>query len=89
MTKKENCAFPVLIDDVSTKQFCESGMNMREYFAIRAPIKELIGMYQDRPCATFEECASVAVMYADALIAELNKPTPQREGGEDGPSSDT
>lgn len=49
------------------------GLKKREYFALHAPINELIRMYYDKPCGTFKQCAELAVNYADALIEELNK----------------
>ena len=49
------------------------GLTKREYFATTAPMLELVRMYYDRQCASREQCAELAVQYADALIAELNK----------------
>lgn len=49
------------------------GLTKREIFAKDAPVKELLMMYYDKTCGTLEQCADVAVKYADALIAELNK----------------
>lgn len=51
----------------------KGGLTKREYFATKAPIKELLAMYMDRIAGTNEECALLAVEYADALIKQLNK----------------
>ena len=65
-------AFPMQIEDASTVQFVCSGLTKREYFAALA----MQGICGDgipgshhNPITT----AELAVEYADALIAELNK----------------
>lgn len=70
-TRPNALAFP--FQDNGSCVVPDTGLTKREYFASRAPIPELIGMYFDKPCATQEQCAQLAVGYADALISELNK----------------
>jgi len=79
-TNKNDCCYPVIIDDVSQKQFCEPGLTKREYFSALA-MQQLIGKIFGHVyghdvkgnCADAIQCAELAVKYADALINELNK----------------
>ena len=58
------------VGDIATQR---GGLTKREYFASKAPMRQLTLLYKDRECATAEEAASYAVKYADALIKELNR----------------
>ncbi len=70
-TRPNALAFP--FQDNGSCVVPDAGLTKREYFASRAPLPLLVGMYFDRSCATQEQCAKLAVDYADALIEELNK----------------
>lgn len=62
-------AFPEMTDG----GYARCGLTIREYFAI----KILAGFAADPQCDnyTIQKNAETAVMWADALVAELNKPT--------------
>lgn len=65
MTKPEQTAFPF---PLSTNFYC--GLTKREYFAIRA-LEGLLANSSLNVTKSYE--VSLAVEYADLLIAELNK----------------
>lgn len=46
-----------------------------------APVGLLLGMYDDRPCGTIEECADLALNYADKVIEKASAAEQAREGG--------
>jgi hypothetical protein len=78
-TNADDCAYPVIIDDVSTKQFSEPGLSKREYFAAVALqgllAKCIIDFSEDADYCTPKTRAKQSVLLADALIEALNNPT--------------
>lgn len=67
-TSRRDSAHP---HEVGREDFCtEEGLTKREYFAAHAPIVPLDGASLK---ASVPMRAAVAVAWADALIAELNK----------------
>ena len=73
MIKGSDCAFPIVVDNVSQNQFCEGGLTKREYFAILI----LQGLHAARPGGfqeiDFQWFPEQAVKFADALIERLGK----------------
>lgn len=71
MTDGRDRAFPGT-ELVGSQEVTNAGMTKREYFAI----KILAGFAADPQCDnyTIEDNVETAVIWADTLIAELNKP---------------
>jgi hypothetical protein len=67
---KDNPAFPVIIDDVSTKQFTWPGLTKREYFALH-----IYSGMMHTPDTVIARTVTVgvAVRLADELLHELSK----------------
>lgn len=67
----EQAAFPTQMWDEDLKEatWLDGGLTKREYFAAMA----MQGLLRDHYTCFPESCATEAVKYADALLAELEK----------------
>lgn len=71
MSNASEPAHPIVIEDVSTKQFSHSGLIKREYIASQCLAALLSTLTIERD-AHSKFLAETAVMHADALLRELS-----------------
>ena len=79
--KNDDLAFPFVVQDISKYQVHEPGMSLRDYFAAHAPEEFLAALAlkvqeagdEETPLATI--MATVAFMYADAMLAARTAPS--------------